>query len=76
MTTAYQITGSVDTPDVAYKATGTTAGTFFNVGNTYTLTHVSGTGSYTVNLLAKATSGAAAPDAGDYTCTVVLTASW
>jgi hypothetical protein len=76
LTTAYQITGNVDVPDVAYKAAGTGAGAFFNGGNTYLLTHVPGTGTYTVNLLAQMSSGAIAPDAGSYTCTVVLTASW
>lgn len=76
LTTAYQITGNVDTPDSGYKAAGTSAGQFFNAGNTYALTHVSGTGTYTVNLLAQMSSGAIAPDAGDYTCTVILTASW
>ena len=76
LTTAYQITGSVDTPDVAYKVAAAGAGQFFNAGNTYVLTHVPGTGSYTVNLLAQMSSGVLAPDAGDYSCTVVLTASW
>jgi hypothetical protein len=75
LTTAYQITG-VDTPDSSYKPADATSGDFFDVANTYTLTHVSGTGSYTVNLLAQATSGALAPDSGNYTCGVVLTASW
>jgi hypothetical protein len=74
--TEYQITGNVNTPDVAYKAAAAGAGQFFDVANTYALTHVPGTGTYTVNLLARMTSGAVAPDAGDYTCTVVLTASW
>jgi hypothetical protein len=75
LTTAYELTG-VDTPDSAYKAADATSGDFFASGNTYTLTHVSGTGSYTVNLLAKASSGALAPDSGNYSCGVVLTAAW
>jgi hypothetical protein len=75
LTTAYQITG-VDTPDSAYKLADATSGDFFDVANTYTLTHSSGTGSYTVHLLAQASSGALAPDSGNYTCGVVLTASW
>jgi hypothetical protein len=76
LTTEYQITGGVDAPDSAYKAAAAGSGQFFDPANTYALTHVSGTGSYTVNLLARMTSGAVAPDAGNYTCTVVLTASW
>jgi hypothetical protein len=75
LTTAYELTG-VDTPDSSYKAADATSGDFFAVANTYTLTHVSGTGTYTVNLLAKASSGAVAPDSGNYSCGVVLTAAW
>ena len=77
LTTSYQITGDVDTPDAAYKAAGAGAGEFFNVGNTYTVTHVSGDGMYTVNLLVLAESDdGATEDAGDYTAGVTITATW
>jgi hypothetical protein len=77
LTTSYKITGDVGTPDPTYKAAGTGSGEFFNVSNTYTVTHVAGDGSYTVNLLPKAVSpGNKALNSGDYTCNVVLTASW
>ena len=77
LTTSYKITGDVGTPDPTYKAAGTGSGEFFNVSNTYTVTHVAGDGSYTVNLLPKAVSPAnKAVNSGDYTCNVVLTASW
>ena len=75
--TNYKLTGSVDSPDAAYKAAGTGAGQFFNVTNTYALTHVPGTGSYTVNLVVQMQSQTGvAPDAGNYTAGVVLTAAW
>ena len=78
LTTSYQVQGDVDSPDAAYKAAGTGGGEFFDVaGNDYALTHVAGDGSYTVNLLARAVGGTtAADDAGDYTCTVTMTAVW
>ena len=77
LTTSYQIQGDVTVPDGAYKAAGAGAGEFFNAGNTYTVTHVSGDGSYAINLLAKLESDdAAANDAGNYTCSVTLTATW
>ncbi|MCY2951664.1 MAG: hypothetical protein NTU53_06760 [Planctomycetota bacterium] len=77
LATEYMITGGVDTPDGAYKVAGTGLGEFFAVLNTYALTHVSGTGVYDVNLLARMSSPAAsAPDSGDYTCGVTLTAAW
>lgn len=76
LTTSYQITGDVGTPDAGWKAAGTDPGEFFNAANTYAVTHVSGTGSYTINLLSQASSPAPAPNSGNYTCNVVLTASW
>jgi hypothetical protein len=78
LVTEYQITGGVDTPDVGYKVAGTGGGQFFEAAaNHYHLTHVSGTGVYDVNLLARMSSPAAsAPDSGDYTCGVTLTATW
>jgi len=56
---------------------GTGSGEFFNVGNTYSVVHTSGDGSYAVNFLVQAVSADdKAPDSGDYTCGVTLTASW
>ncbi len=80
LATSYKITGDVTEPDSGdYIAAGTGAGQFFATepANTYTVTQVSEDGSYAVNLLVQAVSPAdRAPDAGDYTCGVTLTASW
>jgi hypothetical protein len=77
LSTSYKITGDVTEPDIAYKAAGTGAGEFFAAANTYTVTHVAGDGSYAINLLVQAVSpNDRAPDAGDYTCNVTLTAGW
>jgi hypothetical protein len=77
LTTQYKITGSVGVPDLAYKAAGNGAGEFFNAGNTYAITHVGGTGSYDVIFSVQMISpAAAAPDADDYKCGVVLTATF
>jgi len=77
LTTSYQIQGDVTVPDDGYMATGTGAGQFFEATNTYTVTHVAGDGSYAISFMAQAVSPAdRAPDSGDYTCGVVLTASW
>jgi hypothetical protein len=78
--TQYKLTGATlaGTADSAYKLAGTAAGQFFNASNNlYTITHSSGTGSYDINLVAQMQSQShVAPDAGDYTAGVVLTASW
>lgn len=77
LTTSYQIQGDVDVPDAAYKAAGAGAGEFFSAANTYTVTHVSGDGSYAINLLVLAESDdIAADDAGDYTAGLTVTATW
>lgn len=81
LTTTYQVQGDVGVPDAAYKAAlGASAGQFFWAGitpNTYAVTHVSGDGSYAINLLAKGESSTTkASDAGTYTCGVILTATW
>jgi len=77
LTTSYQIQGDVGTPDSAYKAAGSGAGEFFEASNTYTVTHSSADGSYAINLLVKVESEAGrAEDAGSYTCTTTLTATW
>ena len=77
LSTSYQITGNVTVPDTAYKPAGTGAGEFFAAANTYTVTHVAGDGSYAINLLVQAVSpNDRAPDAGEYSCGVTLTASW
>ena len=67
LTTSYKITGNVGSPDSSWKVAGTGSGQFFNVSNTYSVTHVGGTGSYTINLLSQASSPAPASDSGDYT---------
>jgi hypothetical protein len=77
LSTSYKITGNVTEPDIAYEPAGTGSGEFFATGNTYTVTYAAGGGSYTINLLVQAVSpNNRAPDAGDYTCNVTLTASW
>jgi hypothetical protein len=77
LATSYMITGEVGTADVAFKATGTTAGQFFHASNTYTVTHVAGDGAYTLNLGVQAVSPSTrAPDAGDYTGSLTVTAAW
>lgn len=77
LTTSYMITGDVGTPDGAYKAAGSGGGQFFEATNTYTVTHVAGDGSYAINLGAKVESEAGrAENAGDYTCSITLTATW
>ena len=77
LTTSYQMQGDVDTPDAAYKAAGAGVGEFFNASNTYTVTHVSGDGLYTINLLVQAESDdTQAEDAGNYTASVTITATW
>ena len=80
--TEYTLTGGVGyllTPDdgTTYKLAG--AGTGFFAGtNTYTLAHTAGKGSYDVILGAKMSSPTttAAPEVGNYTCKVTLTAAW
>lgn len=76
--TSYMVTGDVTTDDVDYVAAGSEMGEFFNAGNTYEVAHVSGDGgNYSVVLGVKAVSPSdGAVDAGDYTCGVVMTASW
>jgi hypothetical protein len=77
LTTQYMLTGDLDVPDGAYKLAGAGAGEFFNVGNAYAITHNAGDGAYDVTLSVQMISpAAAAPDAGDYTCGVVLTATF
>jgi hypothetical protein len=77
LTTEYMLTGNLDAPDADYKVAGAGAGEFFNAGNTYAITHVGGTGAYNVILSARMSSpAAAAPDSGNYTCGVTLTATW
>ena len=77
LSTSYKIAGDVTVPDAAYKPAGTGSGEFFAAANTYTVTHVAGDGSYGINLLVQAVSpNNRAPDAGDYSCGVTLTASW
>ncbi len=77
LTTSYQMQGDVTVPDSAYKLAGTGAGEFFNASNTYTVTHTPGDGSYAINLLVQLESDdAASNESGNYTCDLVITASW
>jgi hypothetical protein len=77
LTTQYKLTGDLDTPDGGYKVAGTGAGEFFEASNAYDITHDAGDGSYDVTLSVQMISpAAAAPDAGDYSCGLVLTATW
>lgn len=78
LTTEYKLTGNIDGGgDADYKVAGTNAGQFFHSANEYTITHVSGTGAYDVTLGARMSSPtASAPDSGNYTCGVTLTAAW
>jgi len=77
LTTSYMITGDVGTPDGAYKAAGAGDGEFFSAGNTYLVTHISGDGSYTITLGVKLESESArAENAGDYTCSITMTATF
>jgi len=77
LTTSYQIQGDVGTPDSAYKAAGTAEGEFFYASNTYSVTHTNGDGSYAINLLVKGESDdEAASDAGSYTASLTITATW
>ena len=79
LSTSYKITGDVTVPDAAYKVAGTAEGEFFATvpANTYTVTQVAGDGSYAISLSVQAVSpNNRAPDSGDYTCGVTLTAGW
>jgi len=79
LSTSYQITGDVTDFDTGYLAAGTASGQFFatSPANTYTVTHAPGDGSHAINLLVQAVSpNNRAPDAGNYSCGVTLTASW
>jgi len=77
LATSYKITGDVTVPDVAYKPAGSAGGEFFAAANTYTVTHVAGDGSYGMSVSVQVVSpNNKAPNAGDYTCGVTLTASW
>lgn len=71
--TAYQILGSVTSPDHGFKP----AEQFLNRGNTYQVEHNDGIGTYNIDLKVQASVPPdTAPDAGVYTCSVVLTATW
>jgi hypothetical protein len=80
LVTQYKLTGAdlSTTADSSWKNAGTASGEFFDsANNAYAITHVSGTGSYTVTLNVQMTSQTnQAPDAGDYTAGLTLTASW
>ncbi|MBM4019044.1 MAG: hypothetical protein FJ288_12070 [Planctomycetes bacterium] len=77
LTTKYKITGDVTVPDAAWKTAGSGVGQFFNAGNSYSVTHVAGDGSYAIDLSVRLEAPAdRSPDAGDYTCSITLTATW
>jgi hypothetical protein len=71
LATSYKLTGDIDVPDVAYSD----AAVF--TAASYPLTHVANDGAYAITLDIQATSSAVnAPDAGDYTANIILTATW
>lgn len=73
LATAYSISGGGITGSGSMLAPAA----FFNSSNTYALAHTPGQGSYTVTLTVTASSPAAsAPEAGDYSCGLSLTATW
>jgi hypothetical protein len=73
LVTAYDITSAAISVDPGMQA----AAAFFNVANTYSLVHTAGTGSYTVRLTVSMSSPTnSAPDAGNYSCGLALTASF
>jgi len=73
LATAYQMVGSVKSPDSSFKP----AEEFFSAGNRYQVEHSSGTGAYNIVLNVRGSTPAdAAPDSGVYMCSVVLTATW
>ena len=77
--TEYMLTGTAlntyFTDDVAFKEA---AAAFFGGGNHYHLTYTNGdTGEYDVNLDVKMSAPAnTAPQSGNYSCAVTLTAAW
>ena len=72
LNTAYSITGA----GITGSASLIPAASFFTA-NTYSLPHTPGQGAYTVTLTVTASSPAAsAPDAGNYSCGLALTAGW
>ncbi len=76
LTTSYKMSGDEIEDDAEWIVAGTGTGEFF-AANTYSVTHEDGVGAYEVTLHVRAEGpGDRAPDAGDYTCGVVLTASW
>jgi hypothetical protein len=77
LATSYKIAGDVGTPDSVWKAAGTGAGQFFNISNTYLVTHTPVDGQYIISLSVQLESASGrAHDAGNYTCSVTLTATW
>ena len=74
--TTYKLAGAgVDalTRDAAFVS----AAAFINAGNNaYSITHVSGTGTYVVDLSVKADPNGTAADADTYSCIITLTATW
>jgi hypothetical protein len=76
LTTAYSLTGTYVTPAATYGGLLDST-VFFTAPVQYGLAHQAGNGSYIVTLTVTASSPpAAAPEAGDYTCGLSLTAAW
>jgi hypothetical protein len=74
LTTSYKLAGAgVDalTRDAAFVAAAT-----FITQTGYAITHVSGTGTYVVDLSVKADPNGTAPDAATYSCIITITATW
>jgi hypothetical protein len=78
LTTKYKLTGlGLASPDVAYKLASAAAGNFFDAANSYAIDYQAGTGSYAVTLSVEMSApSSAAPVSGNYTCDVVLTATF
>jgi hypothetical protein len=76
LTTAYSLSGANITPAIGYTGL-LDSSVFFTAPVQYALAHQAGLGIYTVTLTVTASSPpAAAPEAGDYTCGLSLTAAW
>jgi hypothetical protein len=79
LTTKYKLTGTgLSAADGAYKnASAVSAGDFFHVANTYPINYQAGVGTYAVTLSVEMSApGSASPESGNYTCDVVLTATF
>lgn len=76
LTTKYKLTGAgLSSPDGGFKTADTS--NFFGVANTYAIDYHATAGSYAVTLTVEMSApGAAAPASGNYTCDLLLTATF